>query len=119
MKTRWILAGVLTLALSLPTIANSVVLPDFIFRTSAEELEKKLDIQLINLQQENTQIILRKMKGAVVFRETVRKHNGYQIRLDLSGLEDGRYVLQVEQDGTFKSQVISLHSGGILLSHIK
>ena len=81
-------------------------------------LENKVfKVTLANLQQKNTKITLTNLSGTTTyFEDNVIKHNGYAKKLDLSDLNDGRYLLTVKQKGEETVKVLYLSGEKILIS---
>lgn len=111
----------LCLAFTLPVLASE---PDpnaevqmYVTKVS----EKSLDVALTNLQNQRTTISIVSVDRAITYyRDIIKKHNGYRKRLNLSELQDGKYILVVERGTEKRQQVIVLKKDrGMLLSAIK
>ncbi len=78
-----------------------------------------LRITLANLELQNTEVVLKSLDGTrTFFREIIRKHNGYSILVDLEGLGDGKFLLEIEQDDEALHQVIVIDDGQMLMSKV-
>jgi hypothetical protein len=78
-----------------------------------------LHLQLANLQKVNTTITLHDLDGTSYFRQQVNDHNGYSIKLNLSEVPAGRYVMRIHQaDGKEVSQIIYKSEDQLLLSQL-
>lgn len=111
----------LCLSLTIPAVANVTNPADEIQMYVTPVSEKTVDVALANLQQQRTTISIVSLDGSTTYyRDIVKKHNGYRKRLHLNELQDGRYVLVVEQGTEKRQQVIVLKKNqGMLLSAIK
>ncbi|MFN7115652.1 MAG: hypothetical protein ACK4TA_02575 [Saprospiraceae bacterium] len=109
------------LTLTIPAIANEVNPTDNVQVTVTAVAEKSVEISLTNLQQQRTSISIQKLDGSVVYyQDIVRKHNGYRKRLNFNELENGKYLLVIEQGAEKHQQVIVLKDNvGMLLSSVK
>lgn len=116
----FVMALLLSLAISLPVSANDLPTDKDVTLRVKEVKTKTLDVTLINLQQQRTSISLKALNGSdTFFEDTINKHNGYRKRLDLRNLTPGKYILTVEQDGKKLRQVIVIDNQlGMLLSDI-
>ena len=120
MKTKCLLPGLLSLALLLPLSAFAATPGNPHLRMDTKEVAGKVvRVQLVNLQQEAAQITLQEIDGSVLYEHTVRKHNGFNLDLNMAKLPEGRYVLTVKQDDTVRSQVIAISNGTMMFSQIK
>lgn len=78
-----------------------------------------LMLQLANLQQINTTITLHNLEGDSYFRQQVNKHNGYLLKIGLSGIPNGRYIMRIRQaNGQEVNQIIYKSEDQLLLSHL-
>jgi hypothetical protein len=76
-------------------------------------------LHLANLQQVNTTITLHDLEGASYFRQQVSDHNGYSLKMSLSEVPDGRYIMRIRQaDGQEVSQIIYKSEDRLLLSQL-
>lgn len=76
-------------------------------------------VQMFNLQQMPTNVSIIDLQGVTTyFQKNIRKHNGYSLKLDLEGLKDGRYVLEVKQGEVVKRQIILIRDNNPQLSSI-
>ena len=75
--------------------------------TSTTVTAEGVSLTLANLEQERTVVLITHYKsGEQYHRETIKRHNGFSARFDLSALADGRYVITVEKGNTVRKQVI-------------
>ncbi len=116
MKTfRIALAALALLAVALPVRAN--VNPVDVIQFCTKRVEaKKVVVELANLAQKPTSILLKSTYGEVYYKDFIRKHNGHRALLDLEQLPEGRYILSVTQKGETKSQVIKITKDRLLVS---
>ncbi|MCO6476468.1 MAG: hypothetical protein J5I94_07595 [Phaeodactylibacter sp.] len=116
MKTfRIALAALALLAISLPVRAN--VNPFDLIKFCTKQVEaKKVVVELANLAQQPTSILLKSTFGEVYYKDHIRKHNGHRALLDLEQLPEGRYILSVIQKGETKSQIIKITKDRLLVS---
>ena len=120
MKTKCLLPGLLSLALLLPLSSFAAAPTNPYLRMDTKEVsEKTVRIQLANLQQQAAEVTLENIDGKVMYEYTIRKHNGFNMDLDLAKLPEGRYILQVKQGDTIRTQIISINNGMMLFSQIK
>jgi hypothetical protein len=76
-------------------------------------------LHLANLQQINTTITLHDLEGTSYFRQQVNKHNGYSLKMSLSEVPDGRYIMRIHQaNGQEVSQIIYKSEDQLLLSQL-
>jgi hypothetical protein len=110
----------LMLALAMPLLiaqAKDTVIELVLLKTKVES--KSLVINLANLQKERSVLRLKSLKdNEVMYNRTINDHNGYCIRLDLSDLPQGRYVLELEQKSGNVNQVVVVNQEGIQVSKI-
>ena len=122
MKTPWILTAFLGLCLLTVNLqANPLPLPDetkLILRSSVEG-EQNMHVHLANLQQRYTRVMLTTIDGDRLAAKSINNHNGYRVAFDLSKLDDGRYLLKVEQGETTLTQVVLISDGNIRFSAVK
>lgn len=78
-----------------------------------------LMLQLANLQRVNTTITLHDLEGNSYFRQQVSDHNGYLLRMQVSELPTGRYIMRIKQtNGKEVSQIIYKSEDQLLLSQL-
>ncbi len=120
MKTKCLLPGLLSLALLLPlsSFAATPGNPHLRMETKAVA-GMVVRVQLVNMQQQAAQITLQELDGSVLYEHTIRKHNGFNLDLNVAKLPEGRYILTVKQDDTVRTQVIAIDNGEIMFSQIK
>jgi hypothetical protein len=125
MKTQLILTALLSLCLfALDASAGlaNLPLPDenkLIVRSDAIA-DQGMEVHLANLQQRYTQVKLTTIDGRrILSTKSINNHNGYRFAFDLSSLNDGRYLLQVEQGKTTLTQVVLISAGIIRFSAVK
>lgn len=76
-----------------------------------------MKITLANLQRNDTSIEVTDLdKEAMYYRSTIKKRNGYSLKLDLQKLPVGRYLITVRNSGETLKQVIHVKKDMILLS---
>ncbi len=81
--------------------------------------QQDLRLTLANLEKQYTEVRLVALQGDKIYlRERIKAHNGYSMLIDLSGLEEGRYLLEVYQADESASQVVLVEDGYILLSKV-
>ncbi len=118
--TGWLLTCALLFtgitAFALPSAIES---PEADLKFKSEAIDYRIvKILLINLQQETTTVKLADMQGKEYYRRVIRDHNGFARKLDLKGLDNGRYLLSVEQNGEEWIQVVLVDDQGVMLSDI-
>lgn len=79
---------------------------------------KALKVQLVNLQKETTIVKLEDMSGTEFYRRTIKDHNGFARRLDLNQLDNGRYMLKIEQGSKQWVQVVLVDDDQVRVSKI-
>ncbi len=78
---------------------------------------KTISLKVSNLQMEKTSIRITDLKGNNTFyRDSVKDHNGYGRRLNLSDLPSGKYMLTVKQKDENVKQIIVIRDSYVLLS---
>ena len=98
------------------TNANGVTDP-LVTRTQVANF--RLDLKLINLQQQRTVITLRHLDGTTHHQTRIKEHNGYSLSMQLRDVPAGRYLLTVKQGKRLRQQVIVKSDTGILCSDWK
>ena len=89
------------------------------FLMSLEQSDNDLLVlRMANLQQEGTSVSLHDLDGNLYFREYIKDHNGYSMKVDITAVPEGRYIMRVQQKGVNKSQVIYKGEDGILISQV-
>jgi hypothetical protein len=79
-----------------------------------------LTLQLANLEQQRVDVTLIRLDSEVeLFRQRVKRHNGYRSQLDLSQLRAGRYLVTVQKGDTLRRLVILKTATGIMCSDWK
>lgn len=120
MKTfRIAFAALAFLAMSMPIRANIIPTATSTVNLCTQAVEaKKVVIQITNMEQQPTFLILQSTDGAVYYRESIRGHNGHRALLDLERLPEGKYILNVRRKGEKEavSQVIRIMEGRVLVS---
>lgn len=119
MKTKFFLAALMSLLLALPLMATADNLPnpDLIVRSTVKE-GKVIKLQLANLLQTPTTISIESMNGEPFYSRTIRKHNGFNLQLDLGYIPQGRYLLRVAQEDESRVQVVVITADRVLLSEM-
>lgn len=115
-----VLAVCLSVSLATPVSATtSDVDPEFTLYVKAVK-ERTVEVALLNLQKEKTDITIQSLDGKRTFySNTIKQHNGFRKRLNFRNLDYGKYLLVVEQNGEKRTQVIVLDDkNGMLLSDI-
>ena len=79
---------------------------------------KSFKLQLANLMQKTTKVTISDLKDGLYFEAYVSKHNGYARKIILDGVNDGRYLLNVSQDGVTYSKVMVIKDGEIQFSKV-
>ena len=78
---------------------------------------KTLSLQLVNLQENVTNISITNLKEDVeFFTQSIKTRNGFTTNLNLKNLENGKYLLIVKNNGTTQKQVIRITDNLVLLS---
>lgn len=115
-----ILKSVFTLALLALTLTLSANDDPGKIRLKSKVVEDNaIVVQMFNLQKVATNVSLSDLNGTkTYFQKTINKHNGYSLKLNVEDLADGRYVLEVKQDGVSKKQVILIRGNNPQLSSI-
>lgn len=116
------LSLVLALCLSISITTHAATNPTKNLRaTVTTTATKTLEVTLVNLQQQRTNIMIQSIDGTVVyFKDIVKKHNGYRKKLNLTDLKAGRYLLIVENSDEKLQQVILVKEDNtLLLSSLK
>jgi hypothetical protein len=104
-------------ATATPAAVNTVGEP-FIVRSHVAE--GGLEVLIANLQRETATITLTSLTTKrELFKDHIRKHNGYSYNLNLDELHHGRYILAVKKGDTVRKQVILVNSKGALCSQWK
>jgi len=104
----------LTFSISLSATTN----PDgsMIARTKVVK-EKTINLQLLNLKQQETQVTLTDLYENEKFYGTViRKHNGFVKQLNLKKLKDGNYLIKVKSGDETLQQVVRIRGNDIMFS---
>lgn len=79
-----------------------------------------LEVLIANLEQEKTTVTFASLDtGLDIFRDRIRKHNGYSYNLNFDRLEFGRYLLMVKKGDVVRKQVILKSEAGIMVSDWK
>ncbi len=109
----------LLLCLTQVQAANTIPSTDGGFLMSLTETgENLLVLRMANLQQVGTSVSLHDLDGNVYFREYIKDHNGYSMKVDISAVPEGRYIMRVQQKGVNKTQVIYKSEDQLLISHV-
>jgi hypothetical protein len=124
MKTQWILTAMLGLCLFTLDVAAGPAnwpLPDEnkLIVSSEATADQGMEVQLANLQQRYTKVRLTTIDDQTLVTKSINNHNGYRFAFDLSSLNDGRYLLQVEQGEKTLTQVVLISDGIIRFSAVK
>ena len=98
------------------TITDGVTDP-LVARTRVEDF--RLDLKLVNLQQQRTVITLKQLDGTTHHRTRIKEHNGYALSMHLRDVPAGRYLLTVKQGKRLRQQVVVKSAAGILCSDWK
>lgn len=125
MKKLLIAALLISMNALSPGMAHSMVNPEIeilktylIVKTKLVD-EKIIELRIANLQEKYTEISLTDLKGDFIFySEGVNKTNTYQKAFNIKNLADGKYLLQIENDGEVLQQVIKVTGDHIFLSDI-
>jgi len=111
----------LALAFLLPGMAYSASEPtpeeNLKFRSETVDY-RTIKVQLINLQKALTTVTLKDIDGKEYYRKVIKNHNGFARKLDLDGLDNGRYILAVEQNDEKWVQVVLVDDDKIRLSKV-
>jgi hypothetical protein len=87
-------------------------------KSSVVDQDQAIRLQLANLQGEKTFVRLTDLDGGTYFTCTVKDHNGYLVKLNMTDVEEGRYILQVSQADETYQQVVYYRDGEIVLSQL-
>ena len=87
--------------------------------TRTRVVDFKLDLKLINLQQQRTVVTLRQLDGTTHHQTRIKDHNGYALSMQLRDVPAGRYLLTVKQGKRLRQQVVVKSAAGILCSDWK
>ncbi len=74
-----------------------------------------LDVQLTNLMQQPTRVLLESYSGVAYFQDYVKGHNGYRKLLNLSNIPEGTYLLKVQQGEAIITMVVKHEAAGRFL----
>lgn len=91
----------MALAFATLTAAHAVAENPAIVRINKGEAAKTIDIQLANLRQHFTSVVLQDMEGKYWYSESIWHEDGYSKRLDLNGMPTGHYLCLVKNRGEF------------------
>lgn len=104
-------------ALAAPVVVNTVGEPLIV---RSQMAEGGLEVLIANLEQETATITLTSLTtNRELFKDRIRKHNGFSYNLNLDELHHGRYVLAVKKGETTRQQVILVNSKGAMCSDWK
>jgi hypothetical protein len=110
----------LTLALAMPLLiaqAKDKVIELVLLNTKVEA--KNLVVNVANLQKERSVLRLKSLRdNDVLYSKTITDHNGFCTRLNLEGLPQGRYVLELEQKSGNMNQVVVVDQESIVVSQV-
>lgn len=90
---------------------------DFIMKLT-ETGENLLVLRMANLQQVGTSVSLHDLDGNVYFRDYIKDHNGYSMKVNIAAIPEGRYIMRVQQKGVNKSQVIYKGEDRLMISQV-
>ena len=117
MKRLFVMFAMLTVFGVSTTFANDVV--DSEPKIYVKHIEgKSFKLQLANLMQKTTKVTISDLQEGLYFEAYVSKHNGYARKIILDGVKDGRYLLNVSQDGVTYSKVMLIKDGEIQFSKV-
>lgn len=75
-------------------------------------------LRVANLQQESTVVKLMDLNGSTYYRQAIKDHNGYAMKVNIAAIPEGRYILSVEQKEERRTQVIYKSEDHILVSQV-
>lgn len=90
---------------------------DFLM-TLTQTGEDLLVLRMANLQQVGTSVSLHDLDGNLYFREYIKDHNGYSLKVNVAAMPEGRYIMRVQQKEVNKTQVIYKSDDRILISQV-
>lgn len=101
-------------AMAAPPVENTAKEPLIVRSHMAEG---GLEVMIANLEQETATITLTSLTtNRELFKDHIRKHNGFSYNLNLDELHHGRYILAVKKGETTRKQVILVNSKGAMCS---
>ncbi|SEP79045.1 hypothetical protein [Neolewinella agarilytica] len=79
-----------------------------------------LEVIIANLNQASTYFTLIDLdRDREVYRDKIRKRNGYSYKLGMEKLKNGRYLLSVKKGDVVRQQVILISRNGMMCSDWK
>ncbi len=98
--------------------------PALVTATSSDPLlthttitDQYIGLTLANLEQERTVVTITNLvTEEEVYREMIKRHNGFAAQFDCAALPDGRYVITVVKGEITRRQIILKQAGTVLCS---
>lgn len=116
MKKRINVLITLALTIAILTVASAVAENPAIVRINKGEAAKTIDIQLANLRQHFTSVVLQDMEGKYWYSESIWNEDGYSKRLNLNDIPNGHYLCLVKNRGDLFTQSFRLDETDIVFS---